>query len=74
MFSSTYHINEDLIKMKEVAEILNLKANKKLLQQRISDAAGRVVMLKGQLYRTSNRNDFDALVRKLKSVDGKGCL
>ena len=62
---------------KEVSELLNLKVNKKLLQQHITGSAGKVVMLKDisniqvRLHEESDRNDVDALLRKLKSVEGK---
>ena len=59
------------------SELLNLKVNKKLLQQHITGSAGKVVMLKDisniqvGLNEESDRNDVDALLRKLKSVEGK---
>ena len=62
---------------KEVSELLSLKVNKKLLQQHISGSAGKVVMLKDisniqvRLREKSDRNDIDALLQKLKSVEGK---
>ena len=50
---------------------------KKLLQQHMSNAAGKVIMLKDisniqtSLHKKSDRNDLDSLVSKLKRVDGE---
>lgn len=56
---------------KEVGELLKPKLNK-LLQQLMSDTAGKVIMLKKSCnIQKSDRNDLDWLVSKLKRIDGE---
>ena len=58
-------------------KLLKLKVNKKLLQQHVSSSTNKVVTLKDisnvqtGLQRKTDRNDLDAVVTKLKAVDGK---
>lgn len=58
-------------------KLLKLKVNKKLLQQHVSSSTSKVVTLKDisnvqtGLQQKTDRNDLDALVAKLKAVDGK---
>ena len=55
----------------------NFSSLKKLLQQQMSDTAGRVIMLEHissiqtSLHKKSERNDLDSLVSELKRVDGE---
>ena len=61
----------------DIEELLKLKVNKKLLQQHMSASTGKVVTLKDisnvqtGLRSKSDKNDLNALVTKLKSIEGQ---
>lgn len=61
----------------DIEELLKLKLNKKLLQQHMSASTGKVVTLKDisnvqtGLRSKSDKNDLNALVTKLKSIEGQ---
>ena len=58
---------------KEAVKMLDLKANKKLLQQHLSEVTGNVVLLK-DLHNVNKhnhtRNDFQELIEEMKRVEG----
>ena len=60
-----------------IENLLNLKVNKKLLQQLISNSSNKVVTLKyisniqTGLRTKTDRNNLEALVTKLKAIDGE---
>ena len=60
----------------EAKELLHMKVNKKLLHQDLSEKTGKVVILKDisniqmEISSKSNGNNIDALVTRLKAIDG----
>ena len=61
----------------EIAKLLKLKPNKKLLQQHLTESTEKVVLLKDisniqtALCNKKDRNNLDALATKLRSIEGE---
>ena len=65
----------DSAQQKEVSTMLELKANKKLVQQHIQSKSGRVVLLKDihnvmNHAQTDKSKDFEAAIQELKKAPG----
>lgn len=60
----------------EAKAMLQMKVNKKLLQQHLSSTTGKVVTLRdltnvqGELNTSISRNNLDALVMRLRQLEG----
>ena len=65
---------------KEVSDMLALKVNKKLLQQRIMTDTGQVVILRdlhnigAASFNTNKDEDLEAAIKELKKAEGNGSV